>query len=62
MQYIKDRINYLFNSTKGLILIAIAMIAVVTAVWGDAFRPNGRDGCTGCSHKTVQNGYGSGRT
>ncbi len=34
MQFVKDRFNYLFNSTKGLILVAIAMIAVVTAVWG----------------------------
>jgi hypothetical protein len=34
MQFIKTRFNYLFNSTKGLILVAIAMIAVVTAVWG----------------------------
>ena len=34
MQFIKDRFNYLFNSTKGLILVAIAMVAVVTAIWG----------------------------
>ena len=34
MQFIKDRFNYLFNSTKGLILVAIAMIAVTTAIWG----------------------------
>ena len=34
MQFIKDRFNYLFNSTKGLILVAIAMIALVTAIWG----------------------------
>jgi hypothetical protein len=34
MQFIKDRLNYLFNSTKGLILVAIAMISLVTAVWG----------------------------
>ncbi len=34
MQFIKDRFNYLFGSTKGLILVAIAMTAVVTAVWG----------------------------
>jgi hypothetical protein len=34
MQFIKDRFNYLFGSTKGLILVAIAMIAIVTAVWG----------------------------
>ena len=31
---IKTRFNYLFNSTKGLILVAIAMVAVVTAVFG----------------------------
>ncbi|MFH2038206.1 MAG: hypothetical protein ABIJ65_02100 [Chloroflexota bacterium] len=31
---IKNRFNYLFNSTKGLILVAIAMIALLTAVWG----------------------------
>ena len=30
----KDRFQYLFNSTKGLILVAIAMIGIVTAVWG----------------------------
>ncbi len=34
MQAILKRINYLFGSTKGLILVAIAMIAIVTAVWG----------------------------
>jgi hypothetical protein len=34
MQFIKNRFNYLFNSTKGLILVAIAMVGIVTAVWG----------------------------
>lgn len=34
MQFIKTRFNYLFNSTKGLILVAIAMIGIVAAVWG----------------------------
>ena len=34
MQFIKNRFNYLFNSTKGLILVAIAMVGMVTAVWG----------------------------
>lgn len=34
MQFFKDRFGYLFGSTKGLILVAIAMIAMVTAVWG----------------------------
>ena len=34
MQFIKTRFNYLFGSTKGLILVAIAMIGMVAAVWG----------------------------
>lgn len=34
MQFVQERFYYLFNSTKGLILVAIAMVAVVTAVWG----------------------------
>jgi hypothetical protein len=34
MQFIKTRFNYLFGSTKGLILVAIAMIAIETAIWG----------------------------
>ena len=34
MHFIKDRFNYLFNSTKGLILVAIAMIAIETALFG----------------------------
>lgn len=29
-----SRLNYLFGSTKGLILVAIAMIGIETAVWG----------------------------
>ncbi len=34
MQFVKDRFNYLFSSTKGLILVAIAMVGIVTAIWG----------------------------
>jgi len=34
MHFIKDRFNYLFKSTKGLILVAIAMIAIITALFG----------------------------
>ncbi len=44
MQFIKTRFNYLFNSTKGLILVAIAMVGIVTAVWGMLSGPDGRDG------------------
>jgi hypothetical protein len=34
MKALKQRFNYLFGSTKGLILVAISMVALVTAVWG----------------------------
>lgn len=34
MQAIQARFNYLFRSTKGLILVAIALISIVTAAWG----------------------------
>lgn len=34
MQAIGARFRFLFQSTKGLILVAIAIIAVVTAIWG----------------------------
>ncbi len=34
MQFIKDRFRFLFKSTKGLILVAIAMIAMETALFG----------------------------
>ena len=34
MPFIKDRFSYLFKSTKGLILVGIAMIAVETAIFG----------------------------
>jgi len=34
MAWLLKRFNYLFKSTKGLILVAIAMIALTTATWG----------------------------
>lgn len=34
MQTFKHRFTYLFSSTKGLILVAIAMISIVTGIWG----------------------------
>ena len=34
MQFIQERFNYLFKSTKGLILVAIAMIGLETALFG----------------------------
>ncbi len=33
-EFVRTRLQYLFGSSKGLILVAIAMIALVTAVWG----------------------------
>jgi len=34
VKFFKKRLNFLFGTTKGLILVAIAMIGMVTAVWG----------------------------
>ncbi len=34
MGALRARYNFLFKSTKGLILVAIALIALVTAIWG----------------------------
>ena len=34
MQTMKKRLTYLFSSTKGLALVAMAVVALVTAIWG----------------------------
>ncbi|HSQ26926.1 MAG TPA: hypothetical protein VLM80_07360, partial [Anaerolineales bacterium] len=34
MQGLSTRFKYLFTSTKGLILMAIAVVAITTALWG----------------------------
>ena len=34
MQALGKRFNYLFSSTRGLALVAIAVISLVTALWG----------------------------
>lgn len=39
MQAISDRFNYLFRSTKGLALVAIALISLVAAIWGTLSGP-----------------------
>lgn len=39
MQSLKERLSYLFTSTKGLILTAIAMVSLVTAIWGGLSGP-----------------------
>jgi MFS family permease len=39
MQVLTDRFNFFFRSTKGLVLVAIALISLVTAVWGTLSGP-----------------------
>ncbi len=39
MHFVASRFNYLFRSTRGLILVGIAMISVVTAIWGTLSGP-----------------------
>jgi len=39
MQWFKRRFTYLFQSTKGLILVAIALISLVTAIFGTLSGP-----------------------
>ena len=39
MQALTDRFNYLFRSTKGLALVAMAMIALTTAIFGTLSGP-----------------------
>ncbi|MBW1869870.1 MAG: hypothetical protein JRI73_11450, partial [Deltaproteobacteria bacterium] len=34
MKALAKRLDYLFGSTKGLILVAITMVAIITALWG----------------------------
>jgi len=39
MKFISKRFDYLFRSTKGLTLVAIALVAIVTAIWGTLSGP-----------------------
>jgi hypothetical protein len=39
MQFAKDRFDYLFRSTRGLTLVAIAVVSVITAVFGTLSGP-----------------------
>jgi len=39
MQAIATRLNYLFRSTRGLVLVAIATVALITAIWGTLSGP-----------------------
>lgn len=34
MQFVKRRLEYLFGSTRGLTLVAIAVVSIITAAWG----------------------------
>jgi len=39
MKFFIERFHFLFKSTKGLVLVAIAMISLVTAIWGTLSGP-----------------------
>jgi len=39
MQALKTRLTYLFLSTRGLVLVAIATVALITAIWGTLSGP-----------------------
>ncbi len=39
MKQISRRINYLFRSTRGLTLLAIAVVSIITALWGTLSGP-----------------------
>jgi len=39
MEALKKRFEYLFTSTRGLALVAIAAIALITAIWGTLSGP-----------------------
>jgi len=39
MSFLKERFTFLFTSTKGLVLVAIALIALTTAIWGTLSGP-----------------------
>ncbi len=41
MQEFKKRFTYLFTSTRGLALVGIAAVALITAIWGTLSGPNG---------------------
>ncbi|MGD9898732.1 MAG: hypothetical protein AB7T22_06350, partial [Calditrichaceae bacterium] len=34
-----SRLQYLFRSTKGLVLVAISVVSVITAIWGTLSGP-----------------------
>jgi hypothetical protein len=53
MQFVKDRFNYLFKSTKGLILVAIAMIGLETAIFGMLSGPMAEFGMRGVIVRTL---------
>ena len=39
MDFLKNRFLYLFQSTKGLVLVAVALISLVTFIWGTLSGP-----------------------
>jgi len=39
MQFVKDRFDYLFRSTRGLTLVAIAVVSIITGIFGTLSGP-----------------------
>lgn len=39
MHALKERVNFLFRSTRGLVLVGIALVSLVTAIWGTLSGP-----------------------
>ncbi len=39
MQFVRDRLDYLFRSTRGLTLVAIAVVSLITAIFGTLSGP-----------------------
>ena len=62
MTFIKNRLGLLFRSTKGLILVAMAMIAVETAIFGMLSGPMAEMGVRDIVVRTSQNGHRPGGT
>ena len=60
MHWLSKRFNYLFQSTKGLILVAIAMIGIVTALFGMLSGPMAEMGVRDFVIRTLENGPGPG--
>lgn len=62
MQAIQKRLTYLFTSTRGLTLVAIAAVAIVTAIWGTLSGPMVEWGIRDITVKSTRDGSYAGRS